>query len=93
MTSQEYDNYISSAEWAEKRKQRMKIDHYRCCMCGKSGKLQVHHVSYDRLGHEDVFHDLCTLCPECHKLIHNYYNRKRNRPLEYKKHGKEKNKI
>ena len=58
----------------------MAIDGYKCVMCGRSASecvLQVHHVTYRNLGHEDVMRDLCTVCGSCHKKLHNYYDRER----------------
>ena len=81
MQTKDYDNYIRSEEWKRKRKERLKIDNYKCVMCGSGidqwGYLEVHHISYKNMGHEDVWNDLCTLCPSCHKLIHAYYRRPR----------------
>ena len=31
--------------------------------------LQVHHLSYDHVGDEDVYNDLITLCKYCHQSI------------------------
>lgn len=83
MQTQQYKDYIRSDEWEDKKQERMKID--KCCvMCerplDKIKKINVHHVTYARLGHEDVLNDLVTLCGSCHKKIHNYYNRARARP-------------
>ena len=54
---------------------------HKCEMCGRLEKhskgLQIHHISYRNLGHEDVANDLICLCGRCHILIHAYYNRKR----------------
>lgn len=41
-------------------------------------KINVHHVTYERLGDENVLTDLCTLCGSCHVKLHNYYNRIRS---------------
>ena len=74
--SKEYDTYMRSQKWELKRQQRLKIDEFKCAMCGrpaatcKNGSLQIHHISYKRLTNEDVFEDLVSLCPRCHKLIH-----------------------
>lgn len=80
MQSEEYKNYMRSDRWKAKKQERIDID--GCCvMCGrpldKIRSIQVHHVTYERLGRENVMTDLCTLCGSCHKKIHNYYNRKR----------------
>lgn len=83
MRSVEYNQYITSAAWEAKKEERKKVDGYRCVCCGRSEEhtrrgLQVHHITYERLGHENVYTDLCTVCGSCHKKIHAYYNRKRS---------------
>lgn len=81
MQSEFYQEYIRSEAWREKAQERMRVDHYRCVMCGRSvdrcKSLQVHHVTYRNLGHEDVMKDLCTVCGSCHQKLHNYYDRER----------------
>ena len=83
MRSVEYNQYITSAAWEAKKEERKKVDGYRCVCCGRSEEhtrrgLQVHRITYERLGHENVYTDLCTVCGSCHKKIHAYYNRKRS---------------
>ena len=78
----EYDRYIQSVAWERKRLERLEIDGHACVMCGRPedrcrNGLQVHHISYTRLGNEDVGNDLVSLCPGCHKKIHAYYGRNR----------------
>lgn len=81
MQSEFYQAYIKSDAWRAKAQERMRVDHFRCVMCGRSADhcrtLQVHHVTYRNLGHEDVMRDLCTVCGSCHKKLHNYYDRER----------------
>lgn len=36
----------------------------------------VHHLTYARLGNEDIWKDLTTLCPICHRKIHNMLRRR-----------------
>ena len=62
-------NYYSSPAWAAKRTERLKIDGFRCAKCGFTRALEVHHINYDRFGHEDVSRDLITLCKKCHSEI------------------------
>jgi len=64
-----YEDYIVSKEWEAKRKERIKRDHYQCAMCGTAKNLQVHHITYERLGHEEL-DDLITLCKDCHAKVH-----------------------
>lgn len=80
--SEYYKGYIRSDEWKQKEQDRMKVDDYKCVMCGRPGErtrhgLQVHHITYRNLGHEDVLTDLVTLCAPCHKKMHNYLSRTR----------------
>ena len=74
-----YKKYMRSKEWEEKKQERMKIDNFSCVMCGRSREhcrtLQVHHITYKNLGHENVYTDLCTVCGSYHKKLHNYYDR------------------
>lgn len=67
----DYKTYLQSAEWQKKRNERLKIDDYKCQKCGRPFDLQVHHLTYDRIGHEDMC-DLITLCKHCHARIEEY---------------------
>lgn len=69
LNSKEYYNYLKSKDWAARRLERMKIDKFRCQMCGSKHNLNVHHLTYDRLGCEKMT-DLLTLCKYCHKRVH-----------------------
>lgn len=88
-----YRKYIRSDDWMQKREERLQIDGWKCVMCQRGLKecgLQVHHITYRNLGHEDTLHDLVTLCPSCHMKIHRYLSRKGNnlaadRVTSYKK--------
>lgn len=74
--STQYDNYMKSQEWQQKRAVRLWIDRNTCQMCGSSEHLEVHHVcSYSKLGHEDVYKDLICLCADCHKKVHRMMRR------------------
>ena len=77
-----YREYLNSPEWHEKKRQRMQIDNFTCQMCGCKGSklnpLNVHHMSYHHLYHEDVQKDLVTLCRSCHMGVHNMMNRVTN---------------
>ena len=69
----EYDVYINGPEWRTKRLERRRLDEDTCCRCGvrpiHERGLHVHHLSYDRLGHE-LMRDLRTLCAACHRDVH-----------------------
>ena len=63
------NTYYQSPEWAAKRNERLRIDRFKCAICGFTRALEVHHINYERLYHEDVSRDLITLCKKCHNEI------------------------
>jgi 5-methylcytosine-specific restriction endonuclease McrA len=64
-----YQAYLCSNHWLTVRQARLYLDKYRCRRCGEDKYLQVHHKTYERLGHEDMA-DLETLCRTCHRREH-----------------------
>lgn len=73
-TREEYLDYLSSEVWAEKKAQRLQIDNFVCRGCGKpftpSLPPSCHHMNYYNFTSENIWTDLVSLCPECHKTIH-----------------------
>lgn len=67
-----YDRYIHSAAWRKKADQRMALDANTCQVCGREA-TDVHHLSYDRFGKEEMG-DLVSLCRECHKKAESLYD-------------------
>lgn len=73
----DYNEYINSMLWQEKRTERLKIDNFRCAKCGSVYNLQVHHLRYPKLlGTEKAESDLITLCKSCHEGIHQQQDRR-----------------
>ena len=69
--NQEYQNYLRSYQWNDKRNERLQIDGYKCAICGNSEQqLNVHHLTYKNIMQEDVENDLITLCRPCHTMLH-----------------------
>jgi len=54
----------ASDQWKAIRKQRLQVDNELCVFC-KSPAEEVHHVTYENVGHEQV-EDLRSLCRMCH---------------------------
>ncbi|PZV19176.1 MAG: hypothetical protein DCF22_00480 [Leptolyngbya sp.] len=71
-----YEQYISSPEWKQKRQRVIERDGCKCRTCWESEDLEVHHVSYERLFNEDL-DDLITLCHQCHEAITTVIRRRR----------------
>jgi 5-methylcytosine-specific restriction endonuclease McrA len=67
----EYNKYLQSPEWREKRTLVLKRDGYICQACLDNTATQVHHKSYqfvDLSGNEPCF-DLVAICTPCHERI------------------------
>jgi hypothetical protein len=63
-----YDWYLRSEAWQRRRRAALERAGWRCRACGqRGGSLDVHHLTYCRLGHE-LPEDLCVLCRRCHEI-------------------------
>jgi len=75
----QYQHYLTTQEWRRRAEARLKLDGYRCQMCGGSGTsrnpLQVHHFGYTNIYKENPDKDLVTLCKSCHTSVHTMMNR------------------
>ena len=61
-----YKKYIVSPQWKKKRKQVLERATYKCEKCNATEGLEVHHLTYDRLGQEELY-DLLVVCKKCHE--------------------------
>lgn len=62
-----YAHYLASDHWKNFRRS-VRSQWCFCCLV-HSVKLEVHHITYDRLGRERPT-DVVTVCDKCHKEIH-----------------------
>jgi hypothetical protein len=67
----EYDAYLRSPAWRTRRLVALESAGSRCQVCNGSGRLCVHHRTYERFGYEDPG-DLTVLCARCHDLFHRH---------------------
>ncbi len=60
----------SSPQWEAARASRQKLDHGLCIFC-KSPAVEVHHVSYENVGHETDadLRSLCKVCPDACTML------------------------
>lgn len=68
-----YEEYMGSDAWQLKREQAFQVYGRSCMRCTASIRLCVHHKTYERLGKEQIS-DLCILCRQCHKKLHELFN-------------------
>lgn len=76
MFTDDYNDYMQSEQWKNLRRIRIQIDGGKCAMCGKkTDDIEVHHMRYDSLRHENPWRDLVSLCRSCHESVHALMNR------------------
>lgn len=63
--------YLQSPDWRAKSS-KILFERPICQICDKNPSVEVHHLSYDRLEHEDLNKDLAAVCRECHSRIHQH---------------------
>lgn len=74
----DYEKYLKSPEWFNKKKTRLAFDCWQCGICHAQiddEKYETHHLNYSRLGDEDIEHDLLTLCHDCHATFHSLWQK------------------
>lgn len=64
-----YEDYLTTAHWQETRKRKLMAVGHKCQRCNRYHALEVHHLTYERLG-EERMEDLEVLCPICHRKAH-----------------------
>jgi 5-methylcytosine-specific restriction endonuclease McrA len=67
--AESYSDYLRSNRWRRVRMVVLKRDGFKCAKCSTAKNLHVHHITYKRLGDEDL-DDLISLCGRCHRAAH-----------------------
>jgi len=65
----DYLEYLNSWEWKIKRESAIRRAKGKCRLCSRKNELNVHHLTYERFGHERD-EDLLVVCTRCHNDIH-----------------------
>lgn len=61
--------YLNSPLWKSVRKKALEKFGEICSKCGEYG-TDVHHLTYDRVGGNELIDDLQVLCRGCHEALH-----------------------
>ena len=79
INNMDYSDFLHTPYWDGVRNYKLKSANYRCQLCGKSGKLNVHHKTYENHGREHMRsvadNDLIVLCENCHRKFHDKLDR------------------
>lgn len=65
----QYETYLNSEKWKDKRRRVLDRDGHLCQACLKRPATQAHHKSYEFVGQEPLF-DLISVCKPCHDKLH-----------------------
>ena len=78
MLRKEYEEYLKSEQWREKRQHIAEIKKYTCEICKKVilKGFHIHHKTYERFMYE-LDSDLMFLCEDCHIDIHGKLSKKK----------------
>jgi len=78
------EKYLQSNEWRKLKSRRLKLANNKCEAknCSNTKNLDLHHIDYDSLGHEDI-NDVRIVCRKCHNELHELlgYNREGYFPI------------
>lgn len=64
-----YSKYIVSESWKNFTKRFYKKNKKECASCSGKTEIDIHHMTYERLGHE-LMEDVVALCNDCHFSFH-----------------------
>src|SRR5882724_3169206 len=65
----EYQQYLQTDAWRERRERVLKRANYICEGCRINQAVQVHHMTYDDVGGEFLW-QLVAICRDCHERYH-----------------------
>jgi 5-methylcytosine-specific restriction endonuclease McrA len=80
----DYEEYLLSDQWREKAQAAKQRERWECTLCRSTRSLEVHHRTYDRLGHENI-EDLVVLCWRCHRKHHGTFEHLIDRQRRYER--------
>jgi hypothetical protein len=67
-----YRDYLATDHWKDLREEAIYRDGGKCCRCGSSIRIQVHHKCYRGRYEDSLLEDLETVCRECHRKEHGF---------------------
>ena len=72
MSAKDKKAYMRSSAWKLRKLATLIVQNDQCKLCSSPHNLQLHHLTYERLGNE-YQSDLVVLCGQCHQLQHDHY--------------------
>jgi len=72
---------LDSEKYRQLHIEVLRRDGWRCQMCGRMDRLEVHHIQFRSQAGDDSEENLITLCAQCHAQSHRYHTTTRIRSL------------
>ena len=69
MNKADYQVYLQGEQWQAIRRRALARAKYKCLVCSSPFHLHVHHKTYSNVG-DELPDDLCVLCSDCHRKVH-----------------------
>src|SRR4051794_17789381 len=66
--SRKYTTYMDGPGWTHRKRRYFETHERKCRACGITHGIQLHHLTYERLGHEHDW-DLMPLCKKHHDRV------------------------
>lgn len=67
----EYREFLRTPKWAAIREKVLARARGWCEGCNEQKASQVHHLTYARVGGNEMLFDLVAICDDCHHKVHN----------------------
>lgn len=64
-----YNAFLQSPTWKRIVREYNASDRPKRCICG-SYVVEIHHLTYERVGGDELVDDLRALCTPCHRMLH-----------------------
>lgn len=74
MTREEYQKYLQSDHWKDVKERFRQSKRPKHCLICNNEQIELHHVSYSKLGNERIDRDIVPLCRNCHQKLHDFHN-------------------
>lgn len=84
MNKSQYREYLKGEHWKNVKKSFYKVNARKCVECSSTVNLNLHHLTYDRLGKERLS-DLVCLCEDCHHKLHENLKTQKKSPKKKKR--------
>lgn len=68
MNAAQYRRYLKTSHWRRFKDRYFKRYRYECVVCHATKMLELHHLTYERLGKERL-EDCVYCCRKCHQHI------------------------